>query len=79
MSWASSLVLRVTHCTSGNLNNHLGVPLSLLGIELNQHKFAVDEAGINGKGEMQDLAKDDKAQHCIGHKHRFFSSRRIRK
>lgn len=47
----------VTHCTSGNLNNHLGVPLSLLGIELNQHKFAVIEAGINGKGEMQDLAK----------------------
>jgi UDP-N-acetylmuramoyl-tripeptide--D-alanyl-D-alanine ligase len=47
----------VTHCTSGNLNNHLGVPLSLLGIELNQHKFAVIEAGINGRGEMQDLAK----------------------
>ena len=45
-----------THCTAGNLNNHLGVPLSLLGIELNQHKFAVIEAGINGKGEMQELA-----------------------
>ena len=54
--WATFLGSDRTHCTAGNLNNHLGVPLSLLGIELNQHKFAVIEAGINGKGEMQELA-----------------------
>jgi UDP-N-acetylmuramoyl-tripeptide--D-alanyl-D-alanine ligase len=42
--------------TRGNLNNHLGVPLTLLGLEPGVHDFAVVEAGINAPGEMDLLA-----------------------
>ena len=42
--------------TLGNLNNHLGVPLTLTKIDADQHKFAVIEAGISGPGEMAPLA-----------------------
>lgn len=42
--------------TSGNLNNHLGMPLTLL--ELNhQHKVAVIEMGMNHAGELTYLSK----------------------
>ena len=44
-------------CTEGNLNNHLGVPLTLLRCDNNKHQFAVVEAGINQIGEMAMLAK----------------------
>ncbi|MDG1324526.1 MAG: UDP-N-acetylmuramoyl-tripeptide--D-alanyl-D-alanine ligase [Opitutales bacterium] len=44
-------------CTEGNLNNHLGVPLTLLRCDNNKHKFAVVEAGINQLGEMSMLAE----------------------
>lgn len=37
--------------TRGNLNNDLGVPLSLLKIE-EKHEFAVIEMGANGPGEI---------------------------
>ena len=37
--------------TRGNLNNDLGVPLSLLKIE-DKHEFAVIEMGANGPGEI---------------------------
>ena len=37
--------------TQGNLNNDLGVPLSLASIEA-QHEFAVIELGANGPGEI---------------------------
>jgi len=43
--------------TEGNLNNHLGVPLTLTRIDLARHRFAVVEAGIGGPGEMEPLAK----------------------
>jgi UDP-N-acetylmuramoyl-tripeptide--D-alanyl-D-alanine ligase len=43
--------------TEGNLNNHLGVPLTLTRIDHAQHKFAVVEAGISAPGEMAPLAK----------------------
>ena len=46
-----------TYLTEGNFNNHLGVPLSLLGIDSKIHRFAVIEAGINQVGEMQNLAE----------------------
>lgn len=42
--------------TLGNLNNHLGVPLTLTKLDTDQHKFAVIEAGISGPGEMAPLA-----------------------
>jgi UDP-N-acetylmuramoyl-tripeptide--D-alanyl-D-alanine ligase len=43
--------------TEGNLNNHLGVPLTLTRLDPAQHKFAVVEAGISAPGEMASLAK----------------------
>jgi len=42
--------------TEGNLNNHLGVPLTLTRLDPATHKFAVIEAGISGPGEMKPLA-----------------------
>jgi len=42
--------------TEGNLNNHLGVPLTLTRLDPSLHKFAVIEAGISGPGEMECLA-----------------------
>lgn len=44
------------HKTQGNLNNHIGVPLTLL--ELNpDHEWAVIEVGMNHPGEIEPLAK----------------------
>gem|GEM_PF-60872 len=43
--------------TEGNLNNHLGVPLTLTRLDLAKHRFAVVEAGISGPGEMAPLAQ----------------------
>jgi UDP-N-acetylmuramoyl-tripeptide--D-alanyl-D-alanine ligase len=42
--------------TEGNLNNHIGVPLTLLRIEPGVTRYAVVEAGINRPGEMRGLA-----------------------
>ncbi len=42
--------------TAGNLNNHLGVPLTLTRLDPERHAFAVIEAGISGPGEMRPLA-----------------------
>lgn len=42
--------------TEGNLNNYLGVPLTLLRLDPAAHKFAVVEAGISAPGEMPPLA-----------------------
>ena len=42
--------------TEGNLNNHIGVPLTLTRLEPPMHQFAVIEAGISGPGEMEALA-----------------------
>ncbi|NDC75582.1 hypothetical protein EBZ70_09935 [bacterium] len=36
--------------TSGNLNNHLGVPLTLTKLNLTVHRYAVVEAGILRRG-----------------------------
>lgn len=40
-----------THATQGNLNNHIGVPLSLLQLT-SQHQMAVIEMGANHQGEI---------------------------
>ncbi len=42
--------------TEGNLNNHLGVPLTLTKLEPGGHETAVIEAGISAPGEMAVLA-----------------------
>ncbi|HYK25975.1 MAG TPA: UDP-N-acetylmuramoyl-tripeptide--D-alanyl-D-alanine ligase, partial [Steroidobacteraceae bacterium] len=41
--------------TRGNLNNHIGVPLTLLRLEP-EHRFAVIETGANRAGEVASLA-----------------------
>ena len=45
----------VAQGTRGNLNNLIGVPSTLLGINSNECRFAVIEAGISERGEMKAL------------------------
>lgn len=46
-----------TLATEGNLNNTLGVPLTLTRLDPAQHRYAVIEAGISEPGEMELLAR----------------------
>ncbi len=43
-----------THCTQGNLNNHIGVPLTLLALE-KECEIAIIEMGANHQGEIDEL------------------------
>ena len=45
-----------TLATEGNLNNHIGVPLTLLSIT-NEHEFAIVEMGANHQGEIHELSE----------------------
>ena len=45
-----------TLATFGNLNNHIGVPLTLLNIA-HQHQFAIIEMGANHQGEIDELCQ----------------------
>ena len=52
-----------TLATKGNLNNHIGVPLTLMELS-DEHRFAVIEMGASGPGEIAylcDLAQPDVA------------------
>jgi UDP-N-acetylmuramoyl-tripeptide--D-alanyl-D-alanine ligase len=46
---------RETLATSGNLNNHIGVPLTLLGLKA-LHRIAIVEMGANKPGDIAELA-----------------------
>src|ERR1700740_2360571 len=50
--------------TSGNLNNHIGIPLSVLRFE-RQHQVAVIEYGMNHPGEISGLIGIAAPQHGI--------------
>lgn len=60
------------HLSKGNLNNHLGVPLTILGLR-DTHEVAVVEMGINHPGEMELLVSIALPDHAlltnIGHEH----------
>lgn len=45
-----------TYATKGNLNNHIGVPLTLLSIN-EQHEIAIVEMGANHQGEIAMLCE----------------------
>lgn len=45
-----------TSYTQGNLNNHIGVPLTLLSIT-DEHQIAIVEMGANHPGEIADLCE----------------------
>ncbi len=61
-----------THSTEGNLNNHLGVPLTLTGLS-DDHRFAVVEMGMSHGGEIARLSEWAKPQigviTHVGHAH----------
>lgn len=45
-----------THCTKGNFNNHIGVPLTLLSMP-SDTEVAVIEMGANHQGEIMELCR----------------------
>lgn len=51
--------------TEGNLNNHLGVPLTLTRLDPAVQRAAVIEAGISGPGDMLPLADMIEPDHAI--------------
>lgn len=48
--------------TKGNLNNHIGVPLTLLRLE-EKHEIAIIEMGMNHPGEIADLCSIAHPEH----------------
>ena len=55
-----------THATQGNLNNHIGVPLTLLGIPLEPApEMVVLEMGANHQGEIRDLCAIGEPTHGV--------------
>lgn len=51
--------------TEGNLNNHIGVPLTLTRLDGALHRAAVIEAGINKRGDMAELVAMIQPDHGI--------------
>lgn len=52
------------HFTKGNLNNHIGVPLTLLGLK-NEHEIAIIEMGANKPGDIAELCDIAEPTHGI--------------
>jgi UDP-N-acetylmuramoyl-tripeptide--D-alanyl-D-alanine ligase len=53
-----------THATKGNLNNHIGVPLTLLNMP-HQTQVAIIEMGMNHLGEIDELCRIAAPTHGI--------------
>lgn len=53
-----------TYRTTGNLNNHIGVPLSLLRVD-ETHAYAVIETGMNHPGELLALGRILAPNHAL--------------
>ena len=51
-------------CTSGNLNNHIGVPLTILNLS-HSHEIAIIEMGANKHGDIAELCAIAKPTHGI--------------
>lgn len=51
--------------TRGNLNNHIGVPLTLLSIDPQQHELAVVEMGANHQGEIDSYCRYAEPTHGL--------------
>ena len=52
------------HATKGNLNNHIGVPLTLLQLN-SSHEIAIIEMGANKPGDIKELVEIAEPTHCI--------------
>lgn len=52
------------HATPGNLNNHLGVPITLLGLT-SAHRWAVVEIAMNHPGEIAPLSRLARPHHVV--------------
>lgn len=55
---------RPTLATSGNLNNHIGVPLTLLRLNA-EHRIAIIEMGANKPGDIAELAAIAEPTHGV--------------
>ena len=53
---SSAMAPGTVHATAGNLNNDIGVPMTLFGLAGAQH-YAVVEVGTNARGEIGELAR----------------------
>ena len=53
-----------THATHGNLNNHIGVPLTLLMLR-SSHEVAIVEMGANHQGEIDALCRIAEPTHGL--------------
>ncbi len=51
--------------TRGNLNNHIGVPLTLLSIQPGEHELAIVEMGANHRGEIELLCNIAEPTHGL--------------
>jgi UDP-N-acetylmuramoyl-tripeptide--D-alanyl-D-alanine ligase len=55
---------RETLATSGNLNNHIGVPLTLLRLK-KDHRIAIIEMGANKPGDIKELSEIAEPTHGL--------------
>ncbi|CAG4990229.1 UDP-N-acetylmuramoyl-tripeptide--D-alanyl-D-alanine ligase [Dyadobacter sp. CECT 9275] len=54
-----------TYATRGNLNNHIGVPLTLLSVDTSRHEMAVIEMGANHQQEIALLSNIAQPTHGL--------------